>query len=347
MKHKALVLFLALLLVSPSLNAQEVERSVEIGFDIQHRLQHGTEKPTFTLLSPVPLTDVEVSLKRPGASPIVKTFTELRPNERRPIEITQPIGTFPYEASIRGTDDQGHTLNFTINFEVITIPPLELEVLSSGLDLANGQLSVHVNRPTDRIEIEVADEEGHRKVNRIQNFGGKQGTLALQWPAQPSTGSVRLTVHDIDGYWTSIVLEPFWIEIPHQTINFDTGLATWNKETEEPKLRETLARLRQVMAQQGSSPLDMRLYIAGYTDTVGSAESNRTLSTNRARAIARWFQRNGIEIPIYYQGFGEDALAVPTEDNVDEPQNRRALYILGNAPPPVSYHIPRSDWQRL
>ena len=93
--------------------------------------------------------------------------------------------------------------------------------------------------------------------------------------------------------------------------------------------------------------LSMQLDIAGYTDTVGGAGDNMTLSTSRARAIAAWFPKAGLELPILYQGFGESVLAVQTPDNTPEARNRRAVYILGSAPPPTSEQRPRRNWKRL
>ena len=62
----------------------------------------------------------------------------------------------------------------------------------------------------------------------------------------------------------------------------------------------------------------MRLYVAGHTDTVGPSAKNRKLSLDRARAIAQYFKKHGVALPIAYAGFGEDVLKVPTKDNVDE-----------------------------
>ena len=56
-------------------------------------------------------------------------------------------------------------------------------------------------------------------------------------------------------------------------------------------------------------------------------------SLNRARAIAGYFRSHGLNLPMFYQGFGETRLAVKTPDNKAEPANRRAEYILAlNAP---------------
>ena len=91
----------------------------------------------------------------------------------------------------------------------------------------------------------------------------------------------------------------------------------------------------------------LKLFVAGYTDTVGSHSANQSLSNNRARSIAQWYRQNGLRIPIYYQGFGEEVLAKPTPDETDEPANRRALYILSSQQPATSESLPRSKWRRL
>ena len=64
--------------------------------------------------------------------------------------------------------------------------------------------------------------------------------------------------------------------------------------------------------------MKMRLYVAGHTDTVGPDAKNRKLSLDRARAIAAYFRKKGLTIPIAFAGFGEDVLKVKTADSVDE-----------------------------
>ena len=77
----------------------------------------------------------------------------------------------------------------------------------------------------------------------------------------------------------------------------------------------------------------VNLYVAGYTDTVGDSGHNLQLSTERAKSIGTWFKQNGFEGSIYYQGFGESVLAVPTADGVDEAANRRVLYVVAATAP--------------
>jgi outer membrane protein OmpA-like peptidoglycan-associated protein len=93
--------------------------------------------------------------------------------------------------------------------------------------------------------------------------------------------------------------------------------------------------------------VEIQLYVAGYTDTVGNSASNQGLSERRAKSIARWFSTRGFAQPIHFQGFGEDALAVGTPDETDQAANRRAIYILAAQPPPTGPTLPRSAWHRL
>ena len=153
-------------------------------------------------------------------------------------------------------------------------------------------------------------------------------------------------MYDVDGFWTSVILEPWFIEIKHEEVVFASN-SSEIADSEVPKLAHSLAEVEKTMKRFAKFRPDMRLYVGGYTDSVGNEGSNQKLSQERARAISRWFKSKGIKIPVYYQGFGEDGQAVATEDDVDEPRNRRALYVLANSPPPTSKDIPRARWSRV
>jgi outer membrane protein OmpA-like peptidoglycan-associated protein len=65
--------------------------------------------------------------------------------------------------------------------------------------------------------------------------------------------------------------------------------------------------------------------ITGHTDTVGSPDYNQRLSMRRANAVKSELVRQGISAAaISATGKGELELLVQTNDNVKEPQNRRA-----------------------
>ena len=65
--------------------------------------------------------------------------------------------------------------------------------------------------------------------------------------------------------------------------------------------------------------------ITGHTDTVGSPDYNQRLSMRRANAVKSEMVRLGVPVAaISATGKGELELLVQTDDNVKEPQNRRA-----------------------
>jgi outer membrane protein OmpA-like peptidoglycan-associated protein len=91
----------------------------------------------------------------------------------------------------------------------------------------------------------------------------------------------------------------------------------------------------------------LRLYILGHTDTVGPTDSNRELSLQRARSIAAYFRKNGARLPIYYEGFGEQAPHKPTPDETAEPANRRAEYIISVDDPTLTNAPFSPKWRPL
>ena len=121
------------------------------------------------------------------------------------------------------------------------------------------------------------------------------------------------------------------------------------ESSEEAKLDASLAKIAEVV-KRSERFMKMKLYVAGHTDTVGPDGKNRKLSLDRARAIARYFRKKGLALPIAIAGYGEDVLKVKTADNIDERINRRADYVIGpaNGAPPFkgAYLKARAAWQQ-
>ena len=87
-----------------------------------------------------------------------------------------------------------------------------------------------------------------------------------------------------------------------------------------PGFKELLDRVAASLRQYPNSLVD----VYGYTDTVGSTESNQRLSEQRAQAVANYLISQGISSSrIRWMGFGETSLKVATADGVNEPLNRR------------------------
>jgi outer membrane protein OmpA-like peptidoglycan-associated protein len=72
-----------------------------------------------------------------------------------------------------------------------------------------------------------------------------------------------------------------------------------------------------------------KFLIEGHTDTVGTPESNKTLSQKRADAVAMYLEQkfNIAAARIQTIGRGQDDLAVPTGPGVAELRNRRVQVI--------------------
>ena len=69
--------------------------------------------------------------------------------------------------------------------------------------------------------------------------------------------------------------------------------------------------------------------VIGHTDSVGSQQSNDTLSQQRAESIRAGLMKNGIAPEnILAVGRGKRELLVLTADNVAEPRNRRVVIIV-------------------
>jgi outer membrane protein OmpA-like peptidoglycan-associated protein len=71
------------------------------------------------------------------------------------------------------------------------------------------------------------------------------------------------------------------------------------------------------------------IIVIGHTDRVGALEANDALSLLRARAIRELLVAQGFKPELVEAvGRGERDPLVPTEDEVDEPRNRRAEIVV-------------------
>ena len=145
--------------------------------------------------------------------------------------------------------------------------------------------------------------------------------------------------------YTGVELTNWHVDIPHDDVAFASG--KWDVSTEEAVKLEASFKLIQDAVEKYGSLAQIRLFVVGFTDTVGPTASNRTLSFNRARSIGAWFRKRGLRIPVLVEGLGEEALLVGTPDEQDEPKNRRALYVIAIDDPPLRNAPFPPKWQRL
>ena len=328
----------AVLLAAGAASAAEFEFVVK-----NQRAQTDGDPPTLVLTAKEGIASGEVILKSAtGPNERVK-LGRMGPGSERAIPLRVKRGEHKYTATIVSEADSGTRSEIPLEFSVQRVEGLSIAIDPDRVDTGLGTIGFRANRPIERVELELKDKSGRTIGATEIPFAGRYGELEVKFTPTESLGAIAMKAHDVDGFWTSVLLEPWWIEIEHEEIIFDFGKDTW-QPSEEPKLEKSLAEIRKAMVENERHRPQMRLYVAGYTDTVGSPSKNQALSQKRARAIARWFRANGLTMPLFAQGFGESVLAVQTPDETANEKNRRALYVLGNAAPPRSASLPKASW---
>lgn len=308
----------------------------------------GEELPSIVVEPAEGVQRLTIQLERTDGPAITLSSGALNPGARKSLPVKQAFGTVDYAAHFDATFANGDHSAFDMKFNLTRVDKLKLEIAPEEVLLEQRTLTFRVNNPAKTASLDVFGKDGQKLAGVVKNLVGTPGgtPVSMAWtdPGQEVL-YIEVKVTDIAGFWKGIRLSPFSVNIPHEEIEFESG--KWDiRTTEEPKLRKTLGLIKDTLDKFGKL-IDLRLYVAGYTDTVGSKESNRGLSTSRARAIASWYAKNGLKIPLFFQGFGEDALAKPTPDETAEQANRRAFYILSGQTPPVSSNLPKANWGRL
>jgi OOP family OmpA-OmpF porin len=104
------------------------------------------------------------------------------------------------------------------------------------------------------------------------------------------------------------------------TLNFITGGAELTPES-TAALADVLAR---AIARAGGE-----LVVIGHTDRVGTLEANDALSLRRAEAVRALIIERGFHAArVRAVGRGERQPLVATDDEVDEPRNRRVEIVV-------------------
>jgi len=313
------------------------------------RLVEEGQRASFTVHAVVPGT-VEVEggcAGQPSGGGGFGGTATVSPGDTRTFELPPlPAGTHRCSARIVLTEPDGAWGEMTVPFEVEVLPPLALSVDRADLDLEARRLVVDASRPLTHLEVSVFGPGGAEVGASSVGVPGVART-DLEWVQEPDTEAVKLvlTGSDANGFAARLELLPWTYLIPHEDVVFETA-SDVVRPSETPKLEAAWTDLQRVLEKYGAV-VEVQLFVAGYTDTVGTTEYNRGLSERRARSIARWFRERGFTAPIWHQGFGEQVLAVATPDETDEARNRRAIYILSAEPPPPSEEIPRQGWVRL
>ncbi|HWO12700.1 MAG TPA: OmpA family protein [Polyangiaceae bacterium] len=232
--------------------------------------------------------------------------------------------------------------------QVKRLPPLELRLDPSDVDIEGGQIRCELSRPAAKLVLKVLGVDGAVLAQAEQAFeAAPAGTpLVIRWqPPAERVARIELFGHDTSGYFKGIAITPWSFEVPHEDVVFRTDSADIDP-AEERKLAASLALIEKELPRARQLG-QVTLFILAHTDRVGSVEYNAKLSTRRALAIGRWFARHGVGIAMAYDGVGESMPKVETPDEVAEPRNRRVDYMLAIEPPRFKRSRVTPAWKRL
>lgn len=293
------------------------------------------------------LEDLSVSLRADGRTAGSWSRAVLGTGGVWELDVSRPDRTTAYEITIEAVyADEPGTLVYAFTAEIY--PPLEFDVVDGSFDPDARRFTMTMNQPAGHVQVNVRGDDGSMLAERIVEFDGDApGTpLDIAWTSRPGNIlTIDVRAESTTGAWSSMQFIPWQVEFEAVHVNFASGSAEIPAE-DAPVLEARLREIQQTV-DRVREWVDCKLYIAGYTDTVGGSSDNQRLSEARARSLGEFLLDAGLELPVFYQGFGESGLAVQTEDNVDEPENRRAVFILSTRSPPTSSQVPRSNWSSL
>ncbi len=256
-----------------------------------------------------------------------------------------PEGITTCEGALAVEASDGMSGGIDVRIDVASLGIITLTSSLERFDFDAGTLTVSASRGLSLASARVEGPGGVPTVEVDADLSRPSEPL-FRWGASfGEVVKVVVTARDAAGFVSTLELLPWFLEIPHEDVIFPSG-SDVIPATEVGKLEAAWGAVAAAVQKYGRQ-VPVKLYVAGYTDTVGAASTNQSLSDRRARALAQWFRSRGFGGELYYQGFGERALAVPTGDEVDEAANRRALYVLAADRPPTSPSMPATAWKRL
>jgi outer membrane protein OmpA-like peptidoglycan-associated protein len=329
-----------LLLCSATARAQQVQIEVK-------PQRHAGERSAVVLTPTAAVTRLDAELSRDG-KPVRLGHGAIGAGEHARLELP---GAGHYRGKLVVRFAGGSRMSYDVHFDVVAGGQMKIGYARDRLDLDAHTLAFTLTRPAARAELRVIGDDGRELGRATADYHGERpGTwLPIHWtPTRPGNVlALELRATSSDGAHAGVRLVPWSVHIAHEEIVFETGKAEI-RPSEAQKLDASYQKIIDAVAtvRKAEPDLAIKLYIAGHTDTVGSAADNRKLSLARARAIAAWFHDRGLPLPIAYAGFGEDAPKVKTPDNTDAAANRRADYILGVEEPLVARGV-HAPWHAL
>lgn len=303
-----------------------------------------TEAAELRIHAHAAVKDLVVSVSDCGLGMVQETFPSMAAGETKSVSWPQLEGTYQCQISMVATVENGRTWYVDSKHEMLSWSNLELYFDLHELQPQTNAIQFKANRPLTRIQLGVTSVEGEAIAKVDKNIAKPTKEMTVSWEASDKVPAL-IEVHAEDQHtaWAKYML--FYYQVPHTDIVFDTAESVIRDDQVE-HLQESLDKILEIQQLHGQK-VAMDLYITGYTDTVGSHESNDKLSRERAKAIATWFRNNGANLTSYYRGLGERSLYKMTPDDTPCEENRRATYILSNRAVPDVLGLEQAAWQKL
>jgi len=331
-----------------------VAHAQPVSYQVKLEVPEG-QKPQIRITAATPVSDVKLELERDDGKKLTLKQGALAKNQAVTLAIGDgAAGKAIYKGTISAQESSGASRwSDPVTFATIVRPQVHVGYDVEHLDLDKHVLQFTLTRPAGEATLVAIGEDGSELGRGAASYKRESaGTwLPISWtqPAGARVLMLKLHVESADAGAADVELVPWSVAIDHEDVNFATDSAVI-EAGEQQKLAVSVQKIGEVV-KRSEKFVKMKLYVAGHTDTVGPGAKNRKLSLERAHAIAAYFRKQGIALPIAYAGFGEDVLKVPTKDDTDERANRRADYVIGpvGAPPPFKgpYVRAHATWAEL
>ncbi len=327
--------------------------AAELQYQFRGVVLAGEGVPELAFAPEAAVASLAMNFKGDCGRSFVRKFGALREGQETVVKMPDGRGVCRWSVDVAGKFKDGSTLANEFEFETAVLDGLAIHVEERDVDLRNGVVRFDLNREGAKAAITVVDGSGAMVESTEADLGGKARDLRVRFDANGGDiGKLVLKVWDRYDFWSEMEVKPFEVGIPHEEVQFEFGKADV-RPSEEPKLELLLSEVNRAVlkhlkgAELLEGKVELKLYVAAYTDTVGSPAANLELSERRAASIGAWFRAHGLKLPILTQGFGESVQFKPTGDEVAEAANRRSVFVLRDRTPETSSAIPRQQWKAL
>ena len=308
------------------------------------------QKPAILVKTEKKVVSLKLKLIRDDGQKINKNLKNLKINKTYELCFEQKIGTQAYKGDLAVVFIDGQSAKMPIDIEISVLDGNFAIVLDdNNLDLKKNKMTLNVDCPLKSLNIKINGSEG--LIDEIEkNYDPplqKMSKLNLSYNnfAKDTVLQIAVLARCSNELFREHYFYPWEYKVEHDEVNFNTDKHKILK-SEIHKLDASYLAVHKAIKKYGKFAKP-KLFIGGHTDTVGGRKYNINLSKRRARAIAKFFKSKGLKVDIYYIGFGEEALKVKTADCVDEPQNRRAEYIISMDEPSINTDSKVGSWIKL